>query len=207
RIDIRFCTAIALIGICGCSVAQGWSVARFSIAMVNIDSLKNRAEVTHAWSAVPGVAAAALQAELADKIDPSDLKAANSQRGELSAVLSIRPLSSVHWLSLSGMQLVTDQPMEKVLGSLELSVLTGPNEGNVMVERGIFGVSLWEDLPPDLKRHVAIDLAGGEITENEELEKLRAVFSTKPEEVRNALRTAVLATGLAPKEVERRLGF
>ena len=49
--------------------------------------------------------------------------------------------------------------MEQVLGSLELSVLTGPNEGYVMAERGIFGVSLWEDLSPDLKNRVAIDLA------------------------------------------------
>ena len=49
-----------------------------------------------------------------------------------SSILSIEPLSSLDWLSLSGMQLVTDQPMEQVLGSLELSMLTGPNEGYVM---------------------------------------------------------------------------
>ena len=57
------------------------------------------------------------------------------------------------------MQLVTDQPMEQVLESLKLSTLTGPNEGYVMAERGIFGVSLWEGLSPDLKSRVAIDLA------------------------------------------------
>ena len=48
--------------------------------------------------------------------------------------------------------------MEQVLGSLKLSVLTGPNEGYVMAERGIFGVSLWESLSPDLKSRAAIDL-------------------------------------------------
>ena len=62
--------------------------------------------------------------------------------------------------------------MEQVFGSLELSMLTGPNEGYVMAERAIFGVSLWESLSPDLKRRVAIDLAAAEIAGNE---KFRAV--------------------------------
>ena len=65
--------------------------------------------------------------------------------------------------------------MEQVLGSLELSMLTGPNEGYVMAERGIFGVSLWESLSPDLKRRVAIDLARAEM--DQENEKFRAVLS------------------------------
>ena len=72
------------------------------------------------------------------------MMAANRRREVLSAILSIKPLSSMDWLSLSGMQLVTDQPMEQVLGSLKLSMLTGPNEAYVMAKRGIFGVSLWE---------------------------------------------------------------
>ena len=80
------------------------------------------------------------------------------QREALSAILSIKPLSSRDWLALSGVQLVTDQPMDDVLESLKLSTLTGPNEGYVMVERGIYGVSLWESLSPDLKSRVANDL-------------------------------------------------
>ena len=59
--------------------------------------------------------------------------------------------------------------MEQVLGSLELSMLTGPNEGYVMAERGIFGVSLWESLSPDLKSRVAIDLARAEIERDREI--------------------------------------
>ena len=132
RVGIRVWTAIAMIGICGFSIVEGWSIVHFSLAMMNVDSLKNRVEITQEWSAVPGVASIALQTELRDKIDPSDLKAADGRRETLSTILSIKPLSSFEWLSLSGMQLVTDQPMEQVLGSLELSVLTGPNEMYVM---------------------------------------------------------------------------
>jgi hypothetical protein len=204
RAAIRFWTAITVIGICVFSVARGVSIARFSFALLSIDSLEKRAEALHPWTVVPGVASAALKAELREKIDASAPKAANSRREALSATLSIEPLSSLNWLALSGMQLVTDQPMEQVLESLELSMVTGPNEGYVMVDRGIFGVSLWERLPPELKRRVAADLAAGELTANG---KFPAILSTKSEQVRSELRAALLATGLSPQEVERRLGF
>ena len=207
RAIIRFCTALTMIGICGFSVAQGWRIVHFSLAMANLNSSEKRAETINRWTAVPDVASAALQAELREKINTSDRKAANSRREVLSSILSIKPLSSFYWLSLSGMQLVTGQPMGQVLGSLELSMVTGPNEGYLMAERGIFGVSLWERLSllaPDLKRRVAIDLAAGEITGKE---KFQAVLSAQPARVRNELREALLATGLSPKEIEQRLGF
>jgi hypothetical protein len=172
--------------------------------MANIRSSEARAEIVHTWTTVPGVASAALQSQLKEKIDASDLRAANSRREALAAILSIKPLSSTDWLSLSGLQLVTDQPMDQVFGSLMLSTMTGPNEGYVMAERGMFGVSLWEDLPPDLKRRVIIDLAAGDVPE---YGKFRAVLSAKSQAVQNELRAAILATGLSTKEVELRLGF
>ena len=85
-------------------------------------------------------------------------------------------------------------------------MLTGPNEGYVMAERGIFGVSLWESLPPDLKSRVVIDLARAEI-EPKEKERFRTVLAGQPVGVRNELREALLATGLSPKEIEQQLGF
>ena len=205
RIDIRFWTAIVLIGICGFAVARGWSIVRFSLAA---DALKNPAEIAQAWGSTPGVASTALETEIRDKIDPSDLTAANNRREQLSVLLSIKPLSSYDWLSLSGMQLVTEEPIEQVLESLELSVLTGPNEGYVMAERGIFAVSLWERLSPDLKSRAAMDLAMARIAvQGDVREKLRAVLSTKTEQVRSELDKALLATGVSAKEIEQRLGL
>src|SRR5262249_54819862 len=112
------------------------------------------------------------------------------------------PSSSYDWLSLSSLQWVTHQPKEQVLESLKLSALTGPNEGHVMVERGIFGVSQWNNLSPDLKRQVVVDIARAEMNE-----KFRIIFSAQSVKVRNELREALLDTGLSPKETERRLGF
>jgi hypothetical protein len=211
RADIRLCTAIAIIAICGLSIAEGFRIARFSLAMMNIESSEKRTDIINTWAATPGLASRALQADLTGAIDPSDLQAANRRRETLSSMLSIKPLSSVDWLLLSGMQLVTDQPMEQVLESLGLSVVTGPNEGHVMVERGIFGVSLWESLPRDLKSRAAVDL-GPMINPRTPAEgaqggKFQAVLATKSEVVRNELRTALVAAGISPKQIEQRLGF
>jgi len=201
RTDIRFWTIIAVIGICVFSVSRGWRIVHFSLATENIDVFE-WAEIIDTWTAVPEVASAALREKLKEEINIADPKAANGRGETFSSILSIGPSSSLGWLSLSGLQSVTHQPLERVLGSLRLSMLTGPNEGYAMGERGVFGVSLWESLSPDLKRGVVSDLAGAEMNQ-----KFRTVLSAQPVGVRNELREALLATGLSPKEIEARLGF
>jgi hypothetical protein len=203
RADIRLWTAVAVIGACGCAVAWGSDIVRFSLATANIDSSENREKILNSWSAVPLVASAALRAELSEKIDTSDAKATNSRREALATIVAIQPLSPVNWMLLSAMQLVTDQRMDQVFDSLELSMVTGPNEGYLMPERGIYGVSLWPRLPPDLKRRVANDLTAAEIVGNV---GFRATLSAQPEGVRDELRAAMLANGLSPQQVEQRLG-
>jgi hypothetical protein len=204
RADVRLWTAIAIIGICGFSIARGSGIVQFLLATANIDSSQKRAEIIKTWSSEPDVALSALGLALTEKINASDRKATDNRRDALASILSIEPLSSVDWLSLSSLQLITDQPMEQVFGSLELSMLTGPNEGYVMADRGLFGVSLWERLAPDLQRRVASDLAAEETIGSE---KIRAALSTQPDQARDELRAAMLATGLSPQEVDRRLGF
>src|SRR5262249_34009879 len=182
----------------------GWGIVHFSLAMANIDSSEKRAEIVNRWGDAPGVASTALQAELRENIDTSDAKAADGRRAALSSILSIKPLSSADWLSLSGIQFVADQPMVQVLGSLKLSVITGPNEGNVMADRGTFGVSIWDSLSSDLRRRAARDLVAADPSA---YWKIRSVLSGESERVRNELRESLLATGFSPKEIEQRLGF
>jgi hypothetical protein len=204
RITIRLLTAIALIVISGVTIAQGWGIVRFFLASVNIVSAEKRARTADAWRATSGVTSTALNDELADESNQSDIIAAYRQRELLSAILSIKPLSSMDWLSLARAELMTHQRMEDVFGSLELSMLTGRNEGYVMEDRRLFGVSIWEKLSPGLKRQVANDLAVGEIHDSQ---KFRGLVSAQPEQVRNELREALIAAGLSPKEIEKRLGF
>jgi hypothetical protein len=201
---IRPLTAIVVIGICGLAVARGLSIVHFSLAMANIDSPEKRAEIANTWGTVPEVGSRALQADLTYQIDPSDQKAADRRRQVLAAIASIKPMSSSNWLSLSGLQLITDQPMEQVFDSLELSMLTGPNEGYLMEERAIYGVSLWQRSSPDLKRRVAADLTVSRVSTDD---RLRTYVSGQPQQVRNELREALIATGLSPKEIEKQLGL
>src|SRR5215831_20068105 len=103
RADIRFWTAIAFIGICGFSMTRGGSIVHFILATANVDVFENLTEVFNPWTAVPEVASAALQAELNEEINFSDLKAADARRETFSSILSNRPSSSLDWLSLSGL--------------------------------------------------------------------------------------------------------
>jgi hypothetical protein len=211
RADIRLWTAVVIIGICGFSVARGLDIVHFSIAMAKVDSPETRAEIVNTWRFSPEVAQTALRAELNDQIDPSDQKAAGRRRQTLATLVSIKPMSSTSWLSLSGLQLITDQPMEQVFDSLEMSMLTGPNEGYVMGERAVYAVSLWERLPTDLKRHAGLDVASMMYprtpAEGEEVGKLRAVLATEPDWVRNEQRDALVAAGVSSEEIKKRLGF
>jgi len=201
RANLRLLTAVVIIGICGFSVARGLAVAHFSLALARIDSSEKRAEVVDRWSAAPDVASRALQADLAYHIDPSDQKAANHCIGFDQANVVVR-------LALALGFTITDQPMEQVFDSLELSMLTGPNEGHVMGERAVFAVSLRDRLPADLKRHAAVDVAFPRTPEEgAEIGKFQAVLATEPEWVRNELREAIVATGVSPKQIEKHLGF
>src|SRR5262249_53179173 len=155
-----------------------------------------------AWRATSGVISTALNDELADETSQSDIIAAYRQRELASAILSIKPLSSMDWLTLSKAEPMTHQPMEDVLGRLELSMLTGPNEGYVMGERAVFALSLWDKLPADLKRRTAGDVASMMVprtpAEGEMLAKIRAALASQPDRVRNELREALVATGVSP---------
>jgi hypothetical protein len=204
RADTRFWTVIVVITLCGLALTQGFSVSRFSVALANVDPTERRAKSMGAWTGVPGVSSTALETELADTFDPSDWKASNQRRDQLTALLAIKPLSSTDWLAFSGMQLTTAQPRPLILGSLLLSWVTGPNEGYVMAERGVFGLTLWEVLSPELRARVTADVAKAEIGESG---KFRAVLSTKSEEVKNEIRNALLRSGLSPEEIERRAGL
>jgi hypothetical protein len=192
---VRFITAVAVIGVCGFAVARGWNFTRFSLIAMD-KSAESREERVRAWTAAPGVASAAW------KIVLPGLTATDSLRDGLSAVLSIKPLSSPDWLSFSGLQLSTDQSIETVVKSFELSMLTGPNEAEVMANRGIFGLSIWDALPARLKDRTVTDLAVGTIAAGA-TSKLRTALAAEPDNnVRSELRTRLMAEGLSPKELE-----
>ena len=202
RLTIRLLTAIAFIVLGGLAVAQGWDIVRFFLAGMDIVSSEKRAKFADTLRARSSIISTALLDDLDDEANRSDVITAYRQHELLSVLLSVKPMSSMHWLALSKADLMTHRSMDDVFGSLELSMLTGPNEGYVMEQRRFFGVSLWDRLPPDLKRRVSNDLAG----EIHDSFYFRVFASAQPEPVKNELREALSAAGLSPKEIDTRLG-
>src|SRR5262249_52992175 len=119
---------------------------------------------------------------------------------------AVHPLSSANWLALAGMKLVTGQPHPQVLGALAMSALTGPNEGAVMLQRGVFGLLQWERLPEDVRRRTAMDLAGavlGTHVEDADLLPAKNILREKPPQTRQEVGELLRADGVPASELGR----
>ena len=163
-------------------------------------------EEIRSWDKVPGLGSAALQASLTKIADIDGYRGARKRADDLSGLLSVRPLSPVNWLSLSGMRLVAGQNEKEVLSALEMSWVTGPNEGSIMLQRGIFGVMLWEVLPPDARKRVIDDLAGailGTPTDDRELNMVKNVLSTKSLDIREEIASLMRAENVSATQLAR----
>lgn len=112
----------------------------------------------HHWVGFPGLTTATIDASLKNET-ANAVGSAKRRVGELATLLAVRPLSSEDWLYLATALAADGEPYESILAALKMSRLTGPNEGGVMWERGIFGLLEWELLPPDVRRSTARDLA------------------------------------------------
>jgi hypothetical protein len=189
--ELRFVTAVLVVGIGGFAVTRGLSVLRFSIAQ----SLAAAAdtEVLDRFTAIPGVAALAQRSalELDDRqSQPPDLPA---KINRLSGLLALTPLDSRDWLSLAWLRLRIGAPMDKSLPALALSSLAGPNEGYVMVPRGFLGLSMWQVMPKEGRRNAVGDLLGAwSMLVTPERERLRSTLDALNPVSRQEIRAAFL---------------
>ena len=126
---------------------------RYSMADARPDALRP-------WFDLSGVAFVARERALTVVDDLSDAQKTRQRREEITGMLSVRPLSSDYWLSLAKMREATGEGSRKVLEALELSTLTGPNEGIVMLHRGLFGIWQWQMLPQEMRTQTAARLNG-----------------------------------------------
>ncbi len=204
---VRILTTLVIASLCGLAVVRGWSIVRFSGAMVGINASTAQADVVMPWTAVPGLASVALQASLTTVTDPiADIEGSRKRGDELGAILSVQPLSSVNWLSIAGIRLVTGQPLDKVFAALALSWLTGPNEGSVMLDRGVFGLLQWETLPADARKRTIADLAGailGTTVRDDEILPAKRVLAAKPAATRREVADLLRADRVPQNELVR----
>jgi hypothetical protein len=192
---IWFLTAVFVVGSCALTVSRGWDIVRYSMAEARPDALRP-------WFDVSGVAFAARERALPVVDDLSDAQKTRQRREDITGILSVRPLSSDYWLSLAKMRQATGEGSSKISEALELSTLTGPNEGTVIVHRGLFGVWQWQTLPSEARVQTAVDLTAIRLSDHEAA-WLKAELSGKPDVVREEIRTALQAHGLRASEFAR----
>jgi len=199
-------TALAVLGLCGFALSRGWEITRFAEARSHFGAHEKQTDAVKRWTTVPGLAGAALVASLMRVADAGDIDDTRRRAEGLAAILSVHPLSSTDWLSLSGIWLVTGQPYERVLGALAMSSVTGPNEGSVMLQRAIFGLLQWEVLPAESRQRTIGDLAKALLetaVQDTEINPARNVLAGKSEEVRREIADRLSAAGVVATELAR----
>ena len=204
--EARLLTALAVIGLCGLAVSRGFDVIRFANAKVGVSAYERRADAVRRWTGVPGVAGAALEVSLTDPVDATTIAGGRRRSDELAAIISVRPLSSMKWLALAGTRVVTEQSFDKVLAALSLSSLTGPNEGYVMSQRGIFGLVQWERLPEDVRKRTVTEFVAALLQHsmsNQETDVARGVLATKDAATHEEILDRLRAEGLPSGEIAR----
>jgi hypothetical protein len=139
-------------------------------------------------------------------IEPVNSQTVATRLNQLTALLSAQPLDSVRWLSLAATRHLAGEPPKKVLAALRLSFLTGPNEGDVLVQRVLFGLSVWDELPADIQWRIAKDLTIPGFSDSEKA-KIRTVLLTQPESVRMALRDLLREQGTVSAESLSKMGL
>jgi hypothetical protein len=177
------------------AVIQGWDILRFSWAEAN-------GENTRPWARVPGLTFSALESSLTPLDDTEDKAQVAKRRDEVTEVLSTRPLASEYWLTLAGVRVMGGEALSKALDALTLSTLTGPNEGYLIAQRGIFGISYWEILPNEIRNRAVADLAARRLS-GRNGERVRTILAGKAPDVRRDIRAALQARGFPAGDFAR----
>jgi hypothetical protein len=206
RSGLRWLTCLALIASCGFTAIRGVSIAQFAEQRAHILSNASAAGGVGRWMEVTGLAGAALETALAEKPAASGLDSAHKRAEALAKLLAARPLSSKSWLQLAVMRLVAGEPQKRVLAALFMSSVTGPNEGSIMWQRGVFGLSLWKALAPEARQRTIDDLAGVMrvvSVGDDEMSAAKNILDVKPAETRSAIADLLRAEGISEADLGR----
>jgi hypothetical protein len=204
--QFRYVTAAIVIFCCALTSIEGARVLLFVSAESRLLSQPNvTSDDIRGWYDVPGVQLQARSALLNYYDNNANQLALTAKRDQLIEVLSVAPMAPSQWVALAWAQFLTGEPRGNMLKSLTMSVLTGRNEGSVMIDRAIFGASTWELLPPESRQRIITDLAAtAETMFDNERVRLINIFNGKTKQSREEIRTALAGTtGISHQALDR----
>lgn len=198
---MRFLTTwIVIIG-CAFTVIRGWQVVGFALAEGEARSETASSTDFSAWQNVPGLRISVLGADLARSASGDSPTDARPRMEQLAVLLAAKPLSPVDWLALAGTRVADAAPQDKVSAAITMSYVTGPNEGDLMVQRGIFGLIEWQQLSQEVHAQTIRDLSGaiqgGEISDQIR-DIIKGVLAAKSTQERSEI-VAMLAENVPQK--------
>ena len=157
------------------------------------------------WANVSGTSGEAREFLLAvtRAESPDDYRAIEQAISEAAAA---SPAWDSEWLALTEARVASGAPLESVLAAFRMSDLTGSHEGPAMFQRALFGLDHWDQLPAADRRTVVRDLLATRSDEHVDL-RYRDLLAAKPEPLRDDIRAALAASGLAPPQVLQALGL
>jgi hypothetical protein len=189
--------SIALVLILGTvAVWRGADAVRFSLAQAAVGRegaagvVNPPIGVLDEWLDTSGLGAIAREKVLTART------AGPEQEDIVAGLLARAPLSPLRWLSKAALDASSGKD---VAGLLTLSSVAGPNEGPVMVQRGILGVALWDSLRDDQKALLAGDLASSwSLMSGSERRGFQQVLASKPERIQQEVQAALGNVGGVP---------
>jgi hypothetical protein len=189
---IRFLTAILVAGACAWTAVQGLGFVRFTAALES-------GVIDDGWTATPGLASLALDAQLRAAADRTEPDALRRREDRLGRLLAIKPGASRAWLSLAAARDGVNAPQDKIDAAFVMSGVTGPAEGALMLDRALLGILLWEKASRDVHARTLTDLCGLPAFDPW---KIRLVMTTKSAPVRADIRAGLDANGCSPATIK-----
>jgi hypothetical protein len=127
--------------------------------------------------------------------------------GALEDVAAGSPTSTAAWGALAEIRQARGAPMENVLAAFRMSAFTGSHEGFFMMQRASFGLLHWSELPEEGRQIVVRDIVSSVGPANGAPgARYRQILATKPQPERDSIKAALLASGMATKDLLRALG-
>jgi hypothetical protein len=204
--------AFALLLVFGLTAYGGANILRFEALANRIwfgpadQTMKNALDSVSAWknTSSVGIAARSLMLDIIMSEASHDLATIEVALNELAAG---SPTSTATWEALAEVRNARGESMDSALAAFRMSALTGSHEGYFMMQRAIFGLRHWNELPEEDRRMVVRDILLSIGPANHEpVDRYHEVLATKPEAERDNIRSELLASGLASSDVLQALG-